>query len=477
MAETVTLPVWLVVACGLLALIGALDRLLVPSVRWFFRRRLNRVIDDLNDKLQLKLRPIALTRRQSLIDRLLYDPQVIAAVDALAAERQMPRAVVMRNVERYAREIVPSFNAYFYFRVGYWLARRVARTLYRVRVGFTDDAGLAAVPRDAAVVFVMNHRSNMDYVLAAYLAADQTALSYAVGEWARIWPLQQLIRAMGAYFIRRNSNDPLYRKVLERYVQMATNGGVPQAIFPEGGLTLDGRLRPPKLGLLDYIARAFDPIEGRDVVFVPVGINYDRVLEDRSLIRRLDPEAERVKARHALATLLRFLGRNLLRAFEGRWYRFGYACVNFGTPVSLRDWLNQRGQADLRPLDKAARASHVAALGEALMQSVGRVVPVLPTALVARVFLAAGEGAALSAVEIKARCLAEVEAFEGAGAHVYVPRGDLDYGIDVGLRMLTLRRIIAQTDGLYRAAPADAGILNYYANSIRHLMPDAIKHD
>ena len=58
------------------------------------------------------------------------------------------------------------------------------------------------------MVFVVNHRSNMDYVLVAYLAAERTALSYAVGEWAQVWPLQTLIRSMGAYFIRRNSKDP-----------------------------------------------------------------------------------------------------------------------------------------------------------------------------------------------------------------------------------------------------------------------------
>jgi glycerol-3-phosphate O-acyltransferase len=59
----------------------------------------------------------------------------------------------------------------------------------------------------------MNHRSNMDYILVAFLAAERTALSYAVGEWARIWPLQTLIRALGAYFVRRKSGNPLYRKV------------------------------------------------------------------------------------------------------------------------------------------------------------------------------------------------------------------------------------------------------------------------
>lgn len=471
MQQTIEIPLWFAILAAVLALIGLADRLLVPGVRWFLRRRLNRVIDDLNQRLQLKLRPITLTRRQSLIDRLLYDPQVVAAAEAHAAEHEMPREVAMAQVERYAREIVPAFNAYFYFRIGYWLARRLARSLYRVRVGYTDAAGLDAVPRDATVVFVMNHRSNMDYVLVAYLAADQAALSYAVGEWARVWPLQQLIRAMGAYFIRRNSNDPLYRKVLERYVQTATAGGVPQAIFPEGGLTLDGRMRAPKLGLLDYLARAFDPVEGRDVVFVPVGINYDRVLEDRSLLRKLDPEARRVGATAAIGTMLRFAGRNLLRALEGRWYRFGYACVNFGTPLSLRAWLQQRDAGDLRLHDKAARAAHVAALGAELMTRIGAVVPVLPTALVSQVLLDAGE-IGLSALEVKARCQALIERLQAGGARIYVPRGDLDYGIETGLRMFGLRRILSRDmAGLYRANPADAAILRYYANSIVHLLP------
>lgn len=101
-------------------------------------------------------------------------------------------------------------------------------------MGYSDEAGLTAIPRGATVVFVMNHRSNMDYVLVGCLAARQAAPSYTVGEWARIWPLQTLIRSMGAYFVRRNSRDELYRRVLERYVAMATAAGVTQAVYPEG---------------------------------------------------------------------------------------------------------------------------------------------------------------------------------------------------------------------------------------------------
>ena len=309
----------------------------------------------------------------------------------------------MAEVERYAREIVPAFNAYAYFRLGYWLARRAARLLYRVRVGFTDEEGLSRVDPKSTVVFVMNHRSNMDYVLVAYLAATRTALSYAVGEWARIWPLQTLVRTMGAYFIRRNSKDPLYRLVLERYVAMATEGGVVQAIYPEGGLTKDGALRTPRLGLLDYMTRAFDPKGERDIVFIPVGINYDRTLEDRSQVLALEAEAPRRGAGFAVATSLRFLLRNLLLMLRGRWYRFGYACVNFGSPLSMRAYCRERG-IDLRTLPREERFLEVEKLAATLMRSVGRVVPVLPVSLVSTALLRF-PGGCCSELELKAEAL------------------------------------------------------------------------
>ncbi|MES1211888.1 MAG: 1-acyl-sn-glycerol-3-phosphate acyltransferase, partial [Acidobacteriota bacterium] len=339
-----TIPLWLFLLLLALAVWAALDRMLVPGVRWYLRQRANRVIDELNTRLKVEIRSFQRTRRKVLIDRLLYDPKVLEAVDAYSREKGEPREVVFARVRRYAREIVPAFNAYFYFRIGTWISRRVAQFLYRVRLGSSDEAGLAAVPPQSTVVFLMNHRSNMDYILVAYLAADRTSLSYAVGEWARIWPLQTLIRATGAYFVRRSSGDPLYRRVLERYIHMATSSGVTQAVYPEGGLSRDGRLRKPKLGLLDYMLRGFDPQGDRDLVFIPVGINYDRVLEDRTLLLDADPHDPRTPrvprkgGLGAAATTLHFTLRNLWLMVRSRWHRFGYACVNFGAPVSMREY-------------------------------------------------------------------------------------------------------------------------------------------
>jgi glycerol-3-phosphate O-acyltransferase len=489
MGVSVSIPLWLFLVMALLAAWAAGVLFLAPGMRWFFRRRINAVIQELNTRLKIELPSFKLTRREVLIDRLFHDPLIQAAAEAHARENGEPLLDVRRRVDRYAREIVPSFNAYLYFRLGYWLAKGLARLLYRVRLGYADEAGLAGVDPKSTAVFVMNHRSNMDYVLVAFLAAEQAALSYAVGEWARIWGLQALIRSMGAYFVRRNSGDPLYRAVLSRYVAMATEAGVPQALFPEGGLTVDGALRPPKFGLLDYMVKAFRPDTERDLVFIPVGLNYDRVLEDRSQLLKLAAGRRRRGLASAVLTTLTFIGRNLGQMLAGRWHRFGYACVNFGSPVSMRAYVRSRG-VDFPALDEAARKREVEALGHRLMQAIGAVIPVVPVALVAQAFVqdaarahprsTSSGGAsptlrALSELEIKSAACALLAEWEARGAHIYIPRQDRDYAIGVGLRMLTLRHIVEERDGLFRPLPENLPVLAYYANSVAHFAGGAAR--
>jgi len=468
--RTVSLPVWLLALLVLLAAWAALDRLLLPGVRWFVRSRANRVLAEVRSRFQIEIRPFQLTRRQVLVDRLVYDPAVVAAANAFADESDppMPREVAVARVERYAREIVPAFNAYFYFRLGYWAARWAARLLYRVRLGGVDESADGAIPRDASVVFVINHRSNMDYLLVGHLVASRTALSYAVGEWARVWPLESVLKAMGAYFVRRRSRDALYRRVLERYVQMATAAGVPQAIFPEGGLSRDGRLQPAKLGLLDYMVKGFDPGGERDIVFVPVAVNYDRVLEDRTLLLDLEPAAPRPGAAGALGRLLAFVGTQASLFVRGRWHRFGYACVSFGSPLSLRSWARERA-LDPRALEREERFARVDELAKELMGRIGAVVPVVPVALVASV-LRAEPTRRFAPLELAAESFGLMRALEARGARVYVPRSDPDYALEVGLRMLRLRRLVVEEEGTLRVMPGEERAVAYYANSIAHLV-------
>ena len=373
MTQTVSMPVWAFILILLFAAVTFASHFLFPSVRWFFRKRAERVIAKVNQKLQRPIEPFKLARRYDMIQRLIYDPEVTKAIVDHARKEGIPENVAFESARRYAREIVPSFSATAYFSVGIRLARWLSKSLYRIKLGTFDRKQLEEIDPDATVIFVINHRSNMDYVLVTYLAANAGALSYAVGEWARVWPLSAVIRAMGAYFIRRKSRGALYRKVLARYVQMATRGGVSQAVFPEGGLSLNGLLAPPRMGLLNYITEDFDP-DAREVIFVPVALNYDRVLEDTILIKADQSGTRRFKPPMigVFARVARHVGLRITRQFRG----FGTASVSFGEPLELSKY----HVADDRDLTEA--------IATELMQRIANVTPVLGVPLVARHLLA-----------------------------------------------------------------------------------------
>lgn len=273
----------------------------------------------------------------------------------------------------------------------------------------------------------------------------------------------------GGYFVRRDSSNPLYRKVLARYVHMATASGVAQAVFPEGGLTRDGSLRPPKLGILSYAVSGFDPQGPRDIVFVPVGLNYDRVLEDRvQVAAAATPQGKRPRFAFNPLVLMDFLARSLWLRLRGRWYRFGYACVSFGQPMSLREYVRDRA-LDFRSLSSDQRFAEIERLGRRLMQEVGRVVPALPVSLVSTALLASGDRG-LSSLELKGAVFELTQRLAAAGAHVHIPRSDQEYAVEVGLRMLMLRHLVELNDGVYRPNPREHALLAYYANAIAHLL-------
>ena len=402
-----------------------------------------------------------------LIDRLSYDPKVIEAIKSHAAENHLPLEMVQKKAIRYAKEIIPSFNAYFYFRTGYWIAKRIARLLYRVRVGLVPDDAYRRIDPDSTVVFVMNHRSNMDYIIVAFLAAERTTLSYAVGEWAKIWPLHMLFRFMGAFFVRRNSKNPLYRRVLERYIHMATQEGVCQAVFLEGGLSRDGRMGKPKLGLVDYMLRHFDPQRDRDLVFIPVGINYDRTIEDRSLLRSLDPDAPAKGVLFILRKTIGFIGRNIVQMMFSQWRRFGYACVNFGNPISIQSYCRTKNVV-FSNLEREERFPLIEVLCESLLKEISHVIPVVPISVLAVIFLDAGDEA-LTVQMIEYRSQQLIQQLSDQGAPVFdISQSARSQMISDTLEMMLIRRMIHVDKGRLIIVADQIPLLKYYANAINH---------
>ena len=458
MTQPVTLPLWLLVLVLVFAAVTASTHLLFPSVRWYFRRRAERLVSELNKRLERPIQPFKLLRRQDMIQRVIYDPEVVRAVTEYAESEGVREDVAFEKAQSYAREIVPSFSATAYFGFAIRATRWLSNKLFDVRLHRVDDEALSNVDQNATLVFVINHRSNFDYVLVTYLAGEKSALSYAAGEWAQVWPLSRIVRAMGAYFIRRRSHTELYRKVLASYVKKATEAGVTQAVFPEGGLSRDGLVGQPKLGILSYIVQGWRA-DGHDVVFVPVALNYDRVVEDRVLVAagRSGTRRFRASAPEGIAFTFRYIWRRI----RGRETRFGVAGVTFGRPVSLSSLAH--GVTEDTDL--------VHMLGDRLRDDIRTSVPVVTVPLIMTSLLR-NDGSA-SRSDIAREIDALRSSFESAPPDFALAKAD-DDRLAAVLDGLVVRNILAQTGDNYSIVETDLAI--FYANSIRqHLSADAAR--
>src|ERR1700674_809378 len=209
---------------------------------WFVRRRATRIAVRAIRRSHSRVNRFKLTKKALIKETLLADDAIAAAVKEHAAECATDESAAWQRVEAYIDEIVPFFNILTYYKVGLVVSKALLNFFYKVSAEYAGRESSEALPRDAIVIYLMNHRSNADYVLVGYVLSGRVAISYAVGEWARTFPLEYIFKSFGAYFIRRKFREKLYHTVLERYVQLITRNGVTQGIFLEGGLSRDGRL-------------------------------------------------------------------------------------------------------------------------------------------------------------------------------------------------------------------------------------------
>src|SRR5947209_6355076 len=419
---------------------------------------------------RIRIDRFKLKRRHAAIELEVFGSrEVVDAVRAYAKENHVSIEEASARAHQYLEEIVPKFNLLAYYRFGAPIARAIMHFLYRPVVERKPLHDLnASMPRGAEVVYVINHRSNADYVLVAHMLFEFISLSYAVGEWARVWPLNHLFKWFGAYFIRRRYREPLYHAVLSSFVSTITKHGVTQGIFLEGGLSRDGAFLKPKIGMLDYIVQAKrDPDFTAPLFVIPTALNYDRVLEDRNL-------TEELKGR--VRTTVDFVVRNFWRGIFGRFKRYGYAVVSFGNPILIDDFI--RGHPAILSPDFSVRKPELYALAESVMTQISSALPVTPVTLAARIF--ADHRDALSDAEV----IAEMNRYLREWRHrVWLLREKSGEDLwAAAKRTLELRHLIQaaerwrsdlfEGEGLpvvedtWRWNPDDVLLRDYYANSL-----------
>lgn len=452
----------------------ALAAIALAGIAWGKRhaRRLQRERHIRIDRYKLKRRYRAVERE------VLGDPEVAGTMEAYAREHRVSVGEAERLARRYLLEIVPKFNLLAYYRIGAPVAKAIMHLLYRVVVELKPIREFSERHRGAVSVYMINHRSNADYVLVAHMLFKFISLSYAIGEWARIWPLNHLFKWFGGYFVRRRYREPLYHAVLSKYVQTITMHGVTQGVFLEGGLSRDGAFQKPKLGMLDYIVTAKRNVDFTAPLFIiPTAVNYDRVLEDRVLTEELMGKEERSTRSEKLRATFDFLFRNLWRSIAGRFKRYGYAIVAFGTPISVDAFIRDH-PAVLAPSFEQ-RKPDVQRLAAMVMNSIAASMPVTPVTLVAHLF--AHHPKAMSDSEIAAGLDELMRAWQGRVWMLREKRGS-----EVWLaarRVLELRGLVKPVErwrddlfdrggiptieDAWEWTPEELLLRDYYANALR----------
>jgi len=189
-------------------------------------------------------------------------------------------------------------------------------------------------------------------------------------------------------------------------------------------------------------------------VFVPVGLNYDRVLEDRVLVAAAGDTRSRFKFR--ISTVFRYVGRHIWQRVSGKFHRLGFAAVAYGTPLSLRAFLKE-------PHEDVAKD-----LGAAVMERVAASVPVMPVPIIAWHLEQAG--GQMVRTELEALFERDMAAFEARGLNICLPQSGAWKGMDAALRMLQARGLIAQEEGKVRLIEKHGDLARYYAQSVAHLV-------
>jgi glycerol-3-phosphate O-acyltransferase len=226
--------------------------------------------------------------------------------------------------------------------------------------------------------------------------------------------------------------------------------------------------------LLDYVLGvARDPELRRRLYVVPVAINYDRVLEDRSLLRELDAREGRKRPPLyvQLGEVLHYVWWNMARLVARRWKRYGRAAVVIGDPFPLAPWFDREdAQAGgLFGLERSERLARVQLLSDSVLERIAAIIPVTPVSL-ACAAIQSFDGDFISHQQLLARMSEMRDVLTELNARVIHREGSVEEIFDRAWRMLQMRRILVRVGAGYSVLPGNRPLVSYYANSISHLL-------
>ncbi|MEB0120187.1 glycerol-3-phosphate 1-O-acyltransferase PlsB [Pseudomonas sp. CCI1.2] len=407
-----------------------------------------------------------LSHRRTLVRGLVGEPLVKQAILEEAERSNITEAKAQAQALRYGNEIASDYN-YSVIRFMEVVLSWFWNKIYDgIKVSHIE--GVQAVAPGHEVIYVPCHRSHIDYLLLSYLLFRNglTPPHVAAGINLNMPGIGGLLRRGGAFFMRRTfKGNPLYSAVFNEYLHTLFTKGFPVEYFVEGGRSRTGRMLQPKTGMLAITLRSFLRNSRMPIVFVPVYIGYERVLEGRTYLGELRGAS---KKKESIFDIFKVIG-----ALKKQ--RFGQVSVNFGEPIKLAEFLDHE-QPDWReqefgPLYRPAWLNETThRLGQRVAQHLNEAAAINPVNLVALALLstnklALDDQAMARVLDLYLTLLRRVP----YSPHTTLPQGDGKALISYvkGMNLLS-----EQADALGKILYLDeqnAVLMTYYRNNVLHI--------
>ncbi|WP_430331843.1 glycerol-3-phosphate 1-O-acyltransferase [Rhodococcus sp. ACT016] len=377
-----------------------------------------------------------------------------AGVRKLAAQLNLTVADVERRARADLDEMVAAQSRRA---IALWdqLGRYFSRA-YRLDVDTTRFEELRELNREHSLVFLPSHRSYLDpLVLRPALLANDLPLNHVMGGInVDFWPIGPISKRSGMVFIRRKfGSDEIYKWTLREYMRFLLNKRFNLEWYIEGGRSRTGKLRPPRYGLLTYLAQAFQESDASDVYLVPVSLVYDQLYEVNAMAAEAHGAPKRKESLRWLVGYVRAQGQ-----------RRGVAHVSVGRPLSLRNSLTQEDDLRLAIQKTGIEVSH----------RINEVTPITASSLVMLAFLG---------IEDRALTVPELSFILGPMVDYITARklptaGDVDLTNPQVIRkaLLThvdagvLRRFDEGNERVYYLAKDQGLVAAFYRNNMIHFL-------
>src|SRR5438477_2661365 len=397
-----------------------------------------------------------------VVDETLRDLQLRRTLAEIARERGRPGAVVEKEDRKDLREIAARYNPF----VVDVLKRLLNFVFHRIYDGVdVDEAGmkrLVEASKKGPLILCPCHKSHIDYMILSMICDDYGLQPphVAAGDNLNFWPVGRLLRAGGAFFIRRTfRGDRIYSATMGAYVKRLLQDGFTQEFFIEGGRSRTGKLLPPKFGMLTLEVDAWLTGVKSDAWFAPISLSYERIVEARSYQHELLGGEKQKEDAKALLSATKVLRR-----------RYGRITIRPGEPISLAQLFRERG-VDPKTVTADEKKKLVQQLGLRIAAGINAAAPLAPTGLAAAVLLS-HDRRALSETEILDRADFLHDAALDCGAHAdkESPRPLVLRALDSLCADGTVRRHEAGGERFYSVPEERRMVLDYHKNSILHFL-------